>query len=207
MNRSSYHKTNAARLSFSKEDHDVSKIFLAYLAFAGNCTNVGIALKMPAEVVEVLAAKEGWEDKLEIYVGLRHETALDETDRAIRRTVTHLQACHLRDIIQLLIDYIHQFLDGKSLVGLFSPRDPRTNRPHFNVKILMDLCRAFNVATRIINRASVAWEQEVIKRERLQLRDAMEKALNAMDRLPGVDSVAMANEVLNKWESPVEPTT
>ena len=127
---------------FSKEDWDVSKIFLSYLTFLGNSTKVGIALDMQPEVVEVLATKEDWASKLKVYLGLRHEEVLAEPDASIRRTATYIAACHLREAIQRLTDHIYRLVDNDNLLEWLLPVDPRTNRPRFNLKILFDLCRA-----------------------------------------------------------------
>jgi hypothetical protein len=195
--------SNRTGLSFSKEDHDVSQIFLAYLAFLGNSTKVGIALNMRPEVVEVLAAKEDWAGKLKTYVGLRHEEALSEPDNALRRTATYFAACQLRDTIKRLIDHMHELTDDDRLMDWFSPRNPRTNKPKFDPRILFDLCRAFQVATRIILRAEIKESDqppdEYTEKERVTIREAITRAMRAMDRLRGVDSVALAAESLAKW--------
>jgi hypothetical protein len=189
---------------FSKDNLDVSQIFLAYLAFLGNETKVGIALKIPREVVEVLAAEEDWETKLKTYTALRHEVELPPTDQAICRTVTFIQACHLRDIIHRLLDRIHQNVDDRSLIEWMSPRDPRSNRPQFNSKILFDLTRALYMATRIIARAgSDKYEtspEGSDEKHHRSLYQAIERAMQSIDRLPGMDSVALANESLAKWK-------
>jgi len=200
--------SNRNSLSLSKEDQDVSRMFLAYLAFLGNATKVGIALGLRPEVVEVIASKENWQAKLKTYIGLRHEEALPQLDNELRKTATYIMACQLRDIIKSLLDYMHKFTDDESLVGWFSPRDPRTGAPKFDARILLDLCRAFQVATRILLRAepkeSDQAAEEFKEKERVTISDALERAMEAMDRLPGVDSVALAGESLAKWETPTE---
>ena len=82
------------------------------------------------------------------------------------------------------------------------PVDPRTNRPRFNLKTLFDLCRAFSVATRIINRERIVGEddpEEPREKERGTIREAMAKTTHAMDMLPGIDSVAFTRDSLAKW--------
>ena len=161
--------------SFSKEDYDVSRVFLAYLTFLGNPTKVGIALDMQPEVVEVLAAKEDWATKLKVYLGLRHEEVLAEPDASIRRTATYIAACQLREVIQRLTDHIYRLVDHDNLLEWFLPLDPRTNRPRFNLKILFDLCRAFNVVTCILNRERSVGEDDPAgarEKERVTIRQA-----------------------------------
>jgi len=187
---------------FSTEGYDGAYIFLAYLAFSGNVTKVSIALKIPREVIEVLAAKDEWETKLDTYIGLRSEEPLSETDRAIRRTATHILACHLRDIIGRLIDYLHARSD-ETIVALLSPRSARNNRPQFSLRALGDLCRAFSLATKIINRTSLEKsersEEEIAEKERLKVRRALDKVGWFADSLPDVDSVGLQSQSLAKW--------
>ena len=193
--------------AFDKNNWDVSRIFLAYLTFLGNATKVGIALDMRPEVVEVLAAAEDWPAKLKVYLGLRHEEALPEPDTGIRRTATYIAAFQLRDIIQALIRYAHQNFTRETLVDWFSPRDYHTNKPRFNPNLLLALCRAFSVVTRILNREISAGEvdpEEATVREGVTIREAIGKAHRAMDLLPGVDTVAVARASLAKW-TPAPP--
>src|SRR5262245_47500030 len=116
---------------FSKENYDVSQMFLAYLTFLGNTTKVSIALDVPVQVVEVLAAKEDWPAKLKVYSGLRHEEQLPEDEKAIRRTVNLIQARHLQDILKRVIDQMHEKADAHEVIEWMSPRNPRTNQPTF----------------------------------------------------------------------------
>jgi hypothetical protein len=195
--------------TFDKENWDVSRVFLSYLAFLGNPTKVAIALDMQPEVVEVLASKEDWPAKLKVYLGLRHGQALAEPDAGIRRTATYIAACQLRGMIQRLIDQTYRLADREGMMAFFSPIDPRTNRPRFNPNILFTLCRAFSVATRIIGREINAGEadpEEPKVKERVTIREALTKASRALDALPGVDSVALARAELGKWGPQQEET-
>lgn len=188
--------------TFDKENCDVSRLFLAYLAFLGNPTKVAIALDMQPEVVEVMAAKEDWPAKLKVYLGLRHGQALAEPDASIRRTATYIAACQLREIIQRLINQIHRLADREGMLAFFSPCDPRTNRPRFNPNALLILCRAFSVATRIIDRELRPSEDdpgEPKVKERVTIREALTRAMQSMDQLPGVDSVGFTRDSLAKW--------
>ena len=190
---------------FDKETWDVSRVFLAYLTFLGNARKVAIALEMPAEVVEVLAAKEDWPAKLRTYLALRHEEAMPSTERRITRTVTHIQACHLQDIISRLIDYMYTLPTPKNLMDWFSPRSPRTNQPEFRAKIVLDLLRALNLATRVVNRTATSdsgeRREETAQRDWLTICAASARAMDAIDKLPGMDSVALAKDSLAQWDS------
>lgn len=195
--------------TFDKENWDVSRIFLSYLAFLGNPTKVAIALDMQPEVVEVLAVKEDWPAKLKVYLGLRHSEALAEPDAGIRRTATYIAACQLREIIQRLTNQIHRLTDREGFMAFFSPCDPRTNRPRFNPNTLLILCRAFSVATRIIGRETSASEDDPDEpkvKERVTIQQALAKANYAMDMLPGIDSVAFTRDSLEKWGPQPEET-
>jgi len=190
--------------SFDKESYDVSRIFLTYLAFLGNSTKAGIALNIPSEVIEVFAAKEDWQTKLKTYTALRHDDELSPTDRAISRAVAHVQACQLRDIILRLIDHAYRFANDESLTAWFSPRNPKTHRPEFNSKILVNLTRALQMATRIIARtgsdATAISPEESGEKQHRSLYHAIGRAMESIDRLPGLDSVALTKEMLAKWD-------
>jgi hypothetical protein len=191
---------------FSKDNYDISNIFIAYLTFLGNCTKVSIALDIQAEVVEVLAAKEDWPSKLKTYTSLRHEDKLSTTERKINRTGSHIQACHLRELILRLLEHIHQRTDDESLIEWFSTRNPKTNRSEFNSRTLLDLTRALFIASRIIARTRPDKEpppdaEEESAKERQTLREALARTMSGIDRLPGLDSVALAKHGLAKWDS------
>jgi hypothetical protein len=191
-------------MHFDKEAYDCSKVFLAYLTFGGNATQVGIALNIPPEVVEVLAAKEDWPHKLKIYMAIRHDGELSETDRAISRTVTFVQAWHLRDIINRLIGHMHRLADDKTVLEWFSRRNARARHSKFDFGALLDLVRALNLVSRIITRAAIGASTatpEPEGRAGLTLREASAKTMDALDHFPGIDSVAFAKESLAKWES------
>ena len=190
--------------AFDKNNWDVSKTFLAYLTFLGNTTKVGIALDMQPEVVEVLAAAEDWPAKLKVYLALRQEQRLPQPDASFRRTATYIAACQLREIIQRLTAQVYQRVDDEGIMAFFSPRDPRTNRPRFEPRILIALCRAFSVVTRIICREipqSADDPEEPKVKERVTIRRALATASDAMDVLPGIDSVALARDSLAKWNA------
>ena len=91
------------------------------------------------------------------------------------------------------------------LLDWVSPRSPRTNQPQFRPKIILDLLRASNLATRVAIRTvtSDSGEQpeDIGQRDWLTLHSATKRALDCMDRLPGVDSVALAKESLARWDS------
>ena len=190
---------------FNKENWDVSQIFLAYLTFLGNSTKVATALKVPQQVVEVLAQKEDWPAKLKTFVALRNPKRLTDRDREIRRTVTYIMACHLRDIIQRLINYAQRMVKTDNLVDMFSVRCRRTGRPKFSVKTLVDLARAYHLATRVIAREisveEKPEEEPLTEKERLRIDQAISKAMQAVDTVRGLDSVALANKSLSKWQT------
>jgi hypothetical protein len=196
--------------AFDKEQHDVSLIFLAYLAFLGNPMKVAIALGIQPEVVEVLAAKEDWAGKLKTYMGLRHECQLPRQDKAIRRTVNLIQARHLQAIIQRVMEHAYRMTE-QDLIDWMSPRDPRTNRAKLNVRMLCDLIRAFSIASRIVTgapskaKSTAAILDEISQRERQTLYEAMCRAFESMDRLPGIDSVVLAKESLDTWKPQSDP--
>jgi hypothetical protein len=191
--------------AFDKEQHDISLMFLAYLAFLGNTTKVAIAIGTQPEVVEVFAAKEDWPGKLKTYMGLRHECQLSRRDKAIRRTVNLIQGRHLQSIIQRLMDHIYKMADQDRLIDWMSPRDPRTNRPKLNVRILCDLIRAFHIAGRIVadetDIPTRVESTESVERERQTFYEAMRRAIEQLDRLPTIDSVALGKESLQVWKA------
>ncbi len=193
-------------MRFSKEQFNISFTFLAYLAFLGNSTKVGVVLDIPPEVVEVLAARENWADKLKAYMSFRHTEALSPTDRALRRVVIDIQARLLLEVLGRIIDYLHRAPNDETLLERLSPRSPKSNRPEFRMRTLLDLTRALLLVTRILDRGDPNPESEdqVERSDHLSLSEALQRAMDAADGLPGLDSVAVAKEALAKWETTPE---
>jgi len=193
-------------MTISKERYDLAATFLAYLAFLGNTTKVGIALDIPPEVVEVLAAKESWEHKLKAYMSFRHTEALSPTDRALRRVVIDIQARMLHEVHGRVLDHLHRAPDDRTLLAWLSPRSPKSNRPQFRMRTLLDLTRTLLLVTRILDRGEPTPESEdqVEHSDHLSLTEALQRAMDAADGLPGLDSVAVAKESLAKWQGTPE---
>ena len=190
----------------SKDRYNVAEMFLSYLTYLGNSTKVAIVLGIPREVVEVLAARENWAHKLKVYMSFRHTDALSPTDRALRRVVIDIQARLLLEVLGQVIDYLHRAPDDGTLLARLSPRNAKSNRPQFRSSVLLDLTRALLLVTRILDRSGPNRESEepVEDSDRLSLSDALQRVLDAADGLPGLDSVAVAKEVLAKWQNKPE---
>lgn len=189
---------------FDKENWDVSHIFLAYLAFLGNSTKVAISLNIPAEVVDVLAEKENWAAKLKTYVALRSPERMSRTDRALRLAATHIQTHMLLELLDRLITHLSDIVDEAELLEDLSVYCGTGKKLKFSVKALMDVCRAHALVSRAANRSvGTKGEQEkdpgLTWMDHLEIQEAMSRAMKAADALPGVDSVALVKQSLDKW--------
>ncbi len=74
------------------------------------------------------------------------------------------------------------------------------------MRTLLDLTRALLLVTRILDRGDPNPESEdqVERSDHLSLSEALQRAMDAADGLPGLDSVAVAKEALAKWETTPE---
>lgn len=195
----------------TKDAYDISKVFLTYLAFLGNASKVGIALAMQPEEVEVLAAKEDWAHKLKVYMALRHNDPISETDREINRAVLYVQACHLRELIDRVLSYLGS-KDTEEMLALMSPKNVRTAEPKLCPQPLIDLIRATQTAHALTNRAlgdkPGKADEEAEEQRRLAMAEAICRAMSAADNIPGLDSVGIARDCLQKWDNtPGQHTT
>lgn len=194
-----------------KEDYDVARLFIAYLAFCGDVTKVSIATRIPPEVIEVLAAMEDWSGKLKVYQLLRHDDRQSKTECAMCRAAAFITAHHLREVIRKLLDRLYSIKDTDDLMKTLSAYDPRSNKLKLRSRAIGDLTRALNVAEKIIAREQRAARGEPASRptvaedfetkESRTLREAVWRALDAADNVLGFDSVAAMEESLAVWKS------
>ena len=187
----------------SKDDYNISRMFLAYLAFRGNATKVAIALGIQREIVHAFATQENWPDKLQAYLSLRHSDEQSASEQAMNQTAAYLNACHLRDMIHRVIQRLCRELDDVVLIDHLSRTDPKTNCRKIDSKVLLDLTRALYVATRIIDRVISSRRKagDDNDKQRPSLARANELAEYAIDRIRGFDSVDLAKESLAAWRS------
>lgn len=193
-------------ITVSKDDYDIARLFLMYLAFAGNVKKTSIATGIAPEAIDILAAKEDWPGKLEVYQTLRHDERQCRTEAALCRTAAFITAYHLRDLIRRLLDRLHSIGDDDQLIASLSAYDPRTNRLKLRSRAIGDLTRACYLAEKILargTRSSCAGNpfEEPETEEARSLREAVWRALDAADHVPGVDAVALMRDSHDIWKT------
>lgn len=198
-------------MKIKKDNYDISRLFITYLAFSGDTTKVSVATRIRPEVIEVLATMEDWPAKLEVYQTLRHDERQPNGELALCKVAAFITAHHLRDLIRRLLARLHSIADVDDLMKALSEYDPRTNRLKLRARAIYELTRAYSLAEKIVAReirsargdpADRLETDEFETEESRTLREAVWRALDAADHLPGVDAVAvMRDSVAVVWDA------
>jgi hypothetical protein len=191
---------------FSKDNYDVSRMFLAYLALAGDSYRTSIAVGVPEKVIEVIAEKESWATKLKNIGALRRGDSASEVVRQIDRVANFYQARLFRDLITRALEILSDLRGRKTILTLITKRSPRTGRKYVDLEPIQRLVQAAHTAQALTYRGleDPVWMEMVspIDKGTRDLRDGIWKALTAMDQIQGLDSVGMVREQLNQLDRP-----
>ena len=175
-----------------KNEVDVSKIFLAFIALQGDPRRTALACGMEQEEVQALALQENWAAKISNFSALRE--ADSKVQIQINRAMGFVQACQLSSIVDHLIK---EFSDPKKLLEMLTTTSKYGSS--FSTKPVTDLVRAAEALQRMKAIAlgdfqSVSAEPEKVSAATIGLD--VSRALSAVHENPGVDAVTLVQKNL-----------
>lgn len=133
---------------------DVSQLFSAYVAFAGDLRKAAAACNVPVAAAEAVAIRERWAEKLPDYAladpGAASAAGTLDLQRQINRAVNYIQAHRLRSIVDRVVLYLAA-QPTESLLELLSRRHKQGRE--LNVRPLADLVKAAEVCQMMTMRA------------------------------------------------------
>jgi hypothetical protein len=179
-------------MSLSKNALDVSKIFLAYTAFAGDPVRTAHAMELPMETVRDLAKEEGWDAKLKELNRASGDSR--EVSVQINRAVNFVQAHRTRSVLDKILNELVK-MEGPELLSRLTVEGK--NGSEVKLRPLTDLVKAIETAQLMTARALGDTADERPKEEHgpggsaiaLQVLHAM----NAAKEI-GVDSVEIVKQ-------------
>ena len=176
--------------AINKNDVDISRIFLAFLALQGDVKRTALACGMEDDEVAALVVQEKWTEKINNFAALRESDC--KVQIQINRAMGFVQACQLSAIVDNLIK---EMTDPKRMMELLTALTSKSSV--FSAKPLVDLVRAAEVVQRMkalaLGDVQAASEAEpVVKGASIGLDVA--RALNAVQSNPGVDAVTIVQK-------------
>lgn len=179
-----------------KDKHDVSQIFLTFLAFQGDADKTAYALDLDIAVVKDLARTEKWEAKVSSMVQIREGEAND-LQIQINRAINYVQSHRLRSVIDATLlhltkDGVESMIDKLTVTG-------REGQKELKIRAITDLVRAAESVQMMTQRAlgDTAGERAPEK-DKGGSRTALKvmEAMNAADVAASVGSVDVVREQL-----------
>lgn len=93
-------------MTLNKNQHDISQIFLVYMALVGDAAKTALALDLDADVIEQLAKKEGWAEKVRRISLMSKSGKPGDYERAQNRALNFVQCHQLRRQIDRAIAFL-----------------------------------------------------------------------------------------------------
>lgn len=121
----------------NKNNHDVSQVFLVYMALIGDVPKVALALDLPESEIQEMADREGWSDKVRRISIISKSGKQGDYERAQNRALNFVQAHQLRRNIDRVIAHISS-LDASEIVE----RTEANGRTVLSARLLTDLAKA-----------------------------------------------------------------
>lgn len=119
---------------------DVAQIFLCYMAVIGDVPKTAAALDLDPALVEHLAEKHGWKEKVRRISIMSKSEKPGDWERAQNRALNFVQAHRIRQVIDRVILHF-QGMDVEALIEALSSRDARGS-VHVSSKFFADLTAA-----------------------------------------------------------------
>jgi len=172
---------------------NVSQIFQHWITFAGDAKRTAVALSIPVETIEALAAEEHWNDSLREWLELKDGSAQD-VQTQISRAVNFVQAHRLR----LVVDRMTSYLVDKSadeLVELFTEDTEKSHK--FSMRPLADLIKGAEAVQAMVQRAlgDAPGDKSKPGTHAANIAMMVQKAMLAADT-KGLSSVAVVRQEL-----------
>lgn len=172
-----------------KDKHDVSQIFLTFLAFQGDADKTAYALDLDVAVVRDLARSEKWDAKVSNMVQIREGEAND-LQIQINRAINYVQSHRLRSVIDATL--LHLTKDGvESMIGKLTVVG-REGQRELKIKAITDLVKAAEAVQMMTQRALGDTAGE---RKPEQGKDGSQTALRVMEAMNAADAAAGTGSV------------
>jgi hypothetical protein len=177
-------------MKLRKADIDVSRVFLAFMAFSGDVSRTAVAVDLDPATVEALAVEEKWHEKMDQYSALRAEDCNLQVQ--MNRALNYVQAHQLRLIVDSVISELAQskerLMESLTIVTKAGVS--------FSAKPLTDLVKAAEAVQLMTARALGDQGGRVGDSESGggSIGLSVARALNAVATNQGVDSVALVKK-------------
>lgn len=93
-------------MTLNKNQHDMAQIFLVYMALVGDAAKTALALDLDADLVEQMAKKEGWAEKVRRISIMAKSGKPGDYERAQNRALNFVQCHQLRRQIDRAIAFL-----------------------------------------------------------------------------------------------------
>lgn len=123
----------------NKNRIDVSQCFLVYMSVCGDCERTALALDLDPKLVQELAAKEGWHEKIRRISLLSKSEKPGDFERATNRALNFVQAHRVRLVLDKVIEKFHG-LDADETLEMLTTR--REGQISYSARFLSDLTSA-----------------------------------------------------------------
>jgi len=177
----------SATLAGRKEELDVSKIFLSYLAACGDVVRCSQVAKCTIADVLFLERSECWAAKLSevsIVPGQSKDDAAEAT-REINRAACHVQALRLKALIDQTLKWIY---DEPGRVCQFAQEIDKKGNSHFSTKPVLELVKAAESAHAMLYRSlgDKPLGGQPLAGERSKVTDVHLSVVQLMQSIPGM---------------------
>lgn len=126
----------------NKNKHDVSQVFLVFMALVGDVSKVALALDIPESDVQEMADREGWSDKVRRISIQSKSGKPGDWEKAQNRALNFVQCHQLRRSIDSVIAHIAiKVEEGDS--GILSLIQHKTEAAtNYSAKLFTELAKA-----------------------------------------------------------------
>lgn len=123
----------------NKNRIDVSQCFLVFMSVCGDTERTALALDLDPKIVQELATKEGWSDKIKRISLLSKSEKPGDFERATNRCLNFVQAHRVRLVLDKVIEKFHG-LDADETLEMLTTR--REGQISYSARFLGDLTAA-----------------------------------------------------------------
>lgn len=121
----------------NKNKHDISQIFLIYMALVGDIQKVSLATDVPEADIEEMAKREGWADKVRRISVMSKSGKPGDWERAQNRALNFVQVHQLRRTIDRVIAHLSE-QEAKEIIEHTTHKGDLT----LSARLLTDLASA-----------------------------------------------------------------
>lgn len=143
----------------SKDSHDISAMFLCFVATCGDCERTGLAMDIDPEVVREISEREGWIQKVKKVSLMTTSDKSGDYERGVNRALNFVAGHMMRSVIQKILDTLSK-QDGNELLA--SLASVKAGQVSFSAKFISDLSSALEKVSHI---TYVALSDSVPERE------------------------------------------